>query len=211
MSVQPVTTPTSHHYAVNQHTTTTASTPSSGIVGVNSSVNSSCYFRLRHERLLQHRKVSARKSALGYLKRCLQSDPQLSRKAFPLIGGWFGGSSCSTSIVNIPAPPAPTIDPAAARDATLVNILREIYKPAPAAATSAGSTVPAPAVPNAGTIRNFAKDHFRAIQSPAEKIAAFQAVQTAQNSNDEITRQFFDALDEGAGGNAIEASNAGTV
>ncbi len=176
------------------HTTTTASTPSSGIVGVNSSVNSSLSSAATPVTPAAPQGFSAKISA------CISSVCKAIRNCLaklPLIGGWFGGSSSSTSIVNIPAPPAPTIE---WTDALRLEFLRTAFSPA---TSSSGATIAE--VPNAGTIR-FLLGHFRAIQSPAEKIAAFQAVQTAQNSNDEITRQFFDALDEGAGGNAIEAS-----
>lgn len=107
----------------------------------------------------------------------------------PLIG-----SFCDTSgPVSSTQPTSSTVvDPIALADVTFVNIIKAIYKPAPAAATS-GAAVSLPAVP-AIDLQSFAMDQFNAIQTPAAKWEALAAVLDAANSTDPIGRLYYQAL-----------------
>jgi hypothetical protein len=180
MSVQPVTTPTNRH-AINQqqmelHLRTSTSGPSTAstiapaTTGATSAAAASPGFCAS---------ISAwMSSAIESIRSCCAN--------LPLIGWMFGSTPASTT------PPASStvVDPAAERGSFLANIIKTIYMPAPAGATSGTSL---PAIPLID-VQNYAMAQFNGIQTPAAKWEAFGAILNAHNSDDVIAAQYYAAM-----------------
>ncbi|GEM_PF-6249829 len=104
----------------------------------------------------------------------------------PLIGRFFETGSTSISSVT-----SSSVNPHAAADALLINVIKSIFKQTPAA--SSGITVVAPLIPGADLV-NLARDQFNGIQTPAAKWEAFGIVLNADNSTVPIIKEFYNAL-----------------